>query len=1470
WGRITGDLVGYKGGLKVTKDAPESAGQRHYVRGTMAMALARLQKDHPQLTMSDLQAVLWYPEKDLYAMHGVNDESGKPTDYEIETAAYAKLKGINDAQIEAAGIQPDETAGRGAAGERKQPGVGQAREGARERGAAGAGGDGEEGGAAAQLSPKKQGQVDVVGVHFSAGARTSLSGAYFGTGAKGAEAVRVRSAKDGRLRSRIYAYVNTGSGVTPERYVGGVAHTIPLQNLYDADSDPPDLTRLEANAFESAVLDAGFSGYLVRSGKQAIAALIGPASLDVAVENKGTRYRGEDLAVPPAPTYSPLVQLTLAIANSKLLPGGQLTGDEWRANAHLQKLLGDKYDASKLEGDTLYYKSEVARLVGEGVQMSPKQTLETDMRDQSAWLDQRARDEGYESVDALPPERFTELAAEWRAEHPRISFSPKTRAMKKWLEGSAVRDVVYHGTSTDFTAFNTDDTTELGAHFGTTAHANDRVGAYTDSRVIPVYLNLKNPLRLIDEGTFAPYAVAGQLADLGILPQEQLGRFVNKHTVGVVNKEVPLSEELKRIIERAGYDGVVYLNRREGYDGSAVVWADAELNPELSDAEWTAIHPGGGDSYIAFHPKQIKSVFNERPDDSAQFSPKIVGDSKRPYTPEQRRFFKHTGREIEKPSSADRFKALKQDLGMKMAQGLVDQFAPLKALSPMAYMLARLSKGSAGALEALLHHGKLRLRGGAFDADRSGGFIQRVGIPLHGELEDFLWWVAANRAERLTAQDRERLFSRSDIAAGKSLASGNLATEYTLQSGQKTRVRAQAYADSLKKFEEFNRNALDMAEQSGLIDPASRKIWENEFYVPFYRVSEEEGGFVGANIGNALVRQRAFKHLKGGEQKLHSDLLANTIANWAHLIDASAKNRAAKASLEAAANMGVAVEADAATVASMGRSISKSGVWFMDGGVKRHYLVEDPFVLTAITSLEYSGMKGPLMDAMSTMKHVLTVGVTASPFFKVKNLIRDSLQAIAVAPIGANPLTNIREGIAASEHSTQTYVSALASGGLIRFGTMLEGRMSDRVRQLIKSGVKETTILNSDSKLRAMYDRYLEPAVIAYNELGNRSEEITRAALYKQLTDKGMSHAEASLMARDLMDFSLQGSWSGIRFLTQVVPFMNARMQGIYKLGRGAVEDPRRFAAVIGATAMFSIALMAAYGDDDDWKKREEWDRDNFWWFKVGGTAFRIPKPFEVGAIATLAERGLEYFTSPEMTGERFRKVTLDILANNLSMNPVPQLLKPVVDIYANKDSFTGRPIETLGMERLQPDYRFNARTSMLARAAGTAGQTVAETVGADFISPLMIDHALRGYFGWLGSFIVGTADLLARPMTGEAERPAGDLWKLTTGNMIAELPTDQSRYVSQMYEQARVIEQAYGTYRSLLKQGKGEEAREFLEDNRDKLTKYRGVQQVKRAEGQLNERIRIIEQSTLDPEAKRVAIAAIAAQKDRVARLVK
>jgi len=955
-----------------------------------------------------------------------------------------------------------------------------------------------------------------------------------------------------------------------------------------------------------------------------------------------------------------------------------------------------------------------------------------------------------------------------------------------------------------------------------------------------------------------------------------LGEISAIHDMKIAQAGRGIGTKVVETIMASTYDGVrvidVLPQSEKFWDRLGAGYYDINRNTRLDFDGSTASARSGNEG--------SRSVRGQESRGSAQASgsqdrSRIIGNSGRSYDQRQRDFFKNVGREVNpKTLTTKTLDYLKSDFWKKMAVGLVDQFRGLRDLGDngTAYMLARLSKGTAGAFDALLHHGKLSIKDGVYDGDTSGGFVERLGIPLHGELDDALWWIAANRAEGLTAQGKENLFSAEDIAAGKSLASGTTDFDYTIQTGPGkgtvTRMRAVIYADALRVFNEFQKNTLDLTEQSGLVDGAMRKYWESEFYVPFYRVSEEDGEFIGTKMGNSLVRQQAFKKLKGGTDKLNSDLLSNTLLNWSHLIEASAKNRAASAALKAAGNVGAAQRV-ASTMGEYAKANgamlppgTKKTVWHMEKGNKVEYLVSDPYVMTAITSLEYAGMRNGVMDAMTKFKQALTIGVTASPAFKVRNLIRDSLQAIGTSDLGYNPIKNVVEGFKQTNHSSQEYVSALASGGLIRFGTMLEGSESNRIRQLIKSGVKDSSILNSENKWRAFYDQHIEPAVSAYNELGNRSEEINRAALYNQLIKQGKSHAEAALLARDLMDFSMQGSFNTIRFLGQVVPFFNARLQGMYKLGRAAKDDPKKMAVVTGAIAVASLALMAAYQDDDDWKRREDFDRDNFWWFKFGGIEYRIPKPFELGAVASLAERSMEYLTNDEMTGERFRSVIDNLAMNNLSMNPVPQMVKPIIDIYANKDSFTGRPIETIGMQRLESTMRFNSNTSMVARGLSTA------TMGA--LSPVQYDQLARAYFGWLGSFVVGGADIAVRAASNEPTKPALDYFKFATQGFLKEEGTGGSRYLTLLYDQATELEQAYGTYRQLLKDGKDDQAKAYAQDNADKLRRYRVIETVKSMETKLNENIHAIEKDTSMPaEEKKIRIERIQKLKEQAAKRV-
>jgi iron uptake system EfeUOB component EfeO/EfeM len=106
-------------------------------------------------------------------------------------------------------------------------------------------------------------------------------------------------------------------------------------------------------------------------------------------------------------------------------------------------------------------------------------------------------------------------------------------------------------------------------------------------------------------------------------------------------------------------------------------------------------------------------------------------------------------------------------------------------------------------------------------------------------------------------------------------------------------------------------------------------------------------------------------------------------------------------------------------------------------------------------------------------------------------------------------------------------------------------------------------------------------------------------------------------------------------------------------------------------------------------------------------------------------------------------------------------------------------------------------------------------------------------------------------------------------GNFVESLPANGSRYVTDLYQQAKEIEEAYGSWRQALKQGDMEKAREIYYDEREKIVKYKTVEAVKRIEAKLSVEIHRIERSDMSAGEKRMRIDTLMEQKDRAARRI-
>lgn len=80
---------------RATLEYPRGGKERDFMRATVADALDILRQDGLELETADLQALLWYPEKELYSKYGIGGKRAAPTDYEREFTALAESRGID-------------------------------------------------------------------------------------------------------------------------------------------------------------------------------------------------------------------------------------------------------------------------------------------------------------------------------------------------------------------------------------------------------------------------------------------------------------------------------------------------------------------------------------------------------------------------------------------------------------------------------------------------------------------------------------------------------------------------------------------------------------------------------------------------------------------------------------------------------------------------------------------------------------------------------------------------------------------------------------------------------------------------------------------------------------------------------------------------------------------------------------------------------------------------------------------------------------------------------------------------------------------------------------------------------------------------------------------------------------------------------------------------------------------------------
>ena len=213
----------------------------------------------------------------------------------------------------------------------------------------------------------RPGAMSVEAYHYSKEARSVISTGAFGTGLEGSARDQYLNAADQRLRKRSYFYVDKGTGINPEAGVGGIAHRVKLDNVYDANSDPLRLRRGGQMAFESALLDRGYSGYLDRlEGTQSgQVVMLGDQTFKPEILGPMGKTTGTVVSPPVERASRGRDQVVDRMRANKSLPGGAMALEKWdRLLAALMPLEHRAMqDAGVFDGDRqeTLYKDELVR-----------------------------------------------------------------------------------------------------------------------------------------------------------------------------------------------------------------------------------------------------------------------------------------------------------------------------------------------------------------------------------------------------------------------------------------------------------------------------------------------------------------------------------------------------------------------------------------------------------------------------------------------------------------------------------------------------------------------------------------------------------------------------------------------------------------------------------------------------------------------------------------------------------------------------------------------------------------------------------------------------------------------------------------------------------------------------------------------------------------------------------------------------
>lgn len=752
--------------------------------------------------------------------------------------------------------------------------------------------------------------------------------------------------------------------------------------------------------------------------------------------------------------------------------------------------------------------------------------------------------------------------------------------------------------------------------------------------------------------------------------------------------------------------------------------------------------------------------------------------------------------------------ALVDDLdGIRLAE--LNLTGKLSPLGP--YETARLTHAATSITDGAIRWGvPVRKANGA--QTYAGKGLEEVLRPVAGSIDDFLTYAVGRSARELLGQGREHLLTPAEVRAMVAL---------------ETPEFRKAFAG----LQEWQKGIADFAESLGLLNPETRALWKRSEYIPFWRV--EQGISTRGEVSGAWS---GIKALKGGTGNLREPL-QNIIMNANTLIGSALKNEARKRVVEMiekeqgggkfmqkipaearpvkvdaqqvqdAALKGLGID-DRAGLSAEGAKFAaqvekqiaeapefyqffvggqapkgKNIVAVMKGGKPEYYEVAEPLLLRAITALDRPAQSW-LIKLLGWPKRIGQASIVLDPSFMAANWTRDQISAGVMTQTGFRPVIDAVDGMRRRMTNDPLYREWVANGGGMASQFLDESALRAQLEQFYtRQGIDYRTVIDSPKKLLSMVETF-----------GEAFESATRIGSFKRSLEKGEHPRHAAYESREIsVDFSLAGDAPAVRALFDTVIFLRAAVVSWDRLYRGLRHDPNNglIAAKAGAIGLASAALYLMNNRGDPrYDDMPDYLKDSHWHVFLSDKHFMIPKAFEWGSIGSIAARTVEKTMDDDPEG--LGKDVARIIANNFHLNLMPQIAAPLVEQYANRNSFTGAPIETPGLEGLQPFLRSKPGTSETMKAAGMLTRDLPEELQ---VNPVRAEALLRGYLNSWATYALMASDRIAfgdrLPEMRTDEMPV-------VKRFYREEPQKHTRFESLFYDYVNDARRLRGTMREL------------------------------------------------------------------------